>query len=224
MNENFAGPGMVTNMAATQQGFPNPNMRPPINPPNFPGQFNRGRKGSRPQFGGQFKDTVRKFPGDRSGQQQFIDQRFQQQMQVGHGVGRHVPLAQVISSGQGQGQFQQAIPIQGQTQNIRVEAIHMQPNNLANPSGLPSNVIPRPSAAIPRPSVIPRPQPNGGNFPNVQVQGSNQNQAFFGNGRQKRHTDPDCQRLEDDPDKYCRTFETQCHNCTLEKRLRFEGM
>lgn len=42
-------------------------------------------------------------------------------------------------------------------------------------------------------------------------------------GRRRRHTDPDCKRLKDDPDTYCRTYESLCHNCTLEKRLRFEG-
>ncbi|XP_060566486.1 uncharacterized protein LOC132725397 [Ruditapes philippinarum] len=41
-------------------------------------------------------------------------------------------------------------------------------------------------------------------------------------GRRRRHTDPDCKRLKDDPDTYCRTYESLCHNCTLEKRLRFE--
>lgn len=41
-------------------------------------------------------------------------------------------------------------------------------------------------------------------------------------GRRRRHTDPDCQRLNDDPNTYCRTYESLCHNCTLEKRLRFE--
>lgn len=202
-------------MVAGPQGFPvNPNLRPPINQ----GQFNRGATGPRPAF---ISGPIRQFPNDRSGQQQFIGQRFQSQLQAlqGQGQGLHIPLSQagnnmavqqtIASQGQqSRGQFQQAMPIQGQTQNIMVEAIPGQPSSSPD--------------VIPRPSGMPQSQ-NGGNFPGIQAQGSNQNQRFFGNGRRKRHTDPDCQRLKDDPDTYCRIYETQCHNCTLEKRLRFEG-
>lgn len=53
-------------------------------------------------------------------------------------------------------------------------------------------------------------------FQNSQTQG----QSIT--GRRRRHTDPDCKRLKEDPDTYCRTYESLCHNCTLEKRLRFE--
>lgn len=210
MNENFPR-GMVAN----QNGFP----APPMNP----GQFQQGPGGVRSQQGfiqgGQFPGQVRQFPRDRLGQQQFFDQRMRQmQPQQGPGAPIHIPLSQTDIAGQrpgqmqsvaqGPGQFQQAMPIQGQTQNLLVESLSGQSR-----TGIPVN----PSAS---PGIQTQ---NAGLGPNVQVQGPGQSQTFFGTGRRKRHTDPDCQRLKDDPDTYCRMFETQCHNCTLEKRLRFEG-
>ena len=42
-------------------------------------------------------------------------------------------------------------------------------------------------------------------------------------GRRRRQAQPDCDKLRYDPETYCKTYESQCHNCTLEKRLRFEG-
>ena len=45
-----------------------------------------------------------------------------------------------------------------------------------------------------------------------------------GQGRRRRQTKPDCEKLRYDPETYCKTYESQCHNCTVEKRLRFEGM
>ena len=42
-------------------------------------------------------------------------------------------------------------------------------------------------------------------------------------GRRRRQAEPDCDKLRYDPETYCKTYESQCHNCTLEKRLRFEG-
>ena len=42
-------------------------------------------------------------------------------------------------------------------------------------------------------------------------------------GRRRRQIEPGCDKLRYDPETYCKTYESQCHNCTLEKRLRFEG-
>ena len=41
--------------------------------------------------------------------------------------------------------------------------------------------------------------------------------------RIRRQAEPNCDKLRYDPETYCKTYESQCHNCTLEKRLRFEG-
>ena len=78
---------------------------------------------------------------------------------------------------------------------------------------------------------------NDAQFPQIQVQptqqqvdiGQGQGQQFASNqpvvqGRRRRQTKPDCEKLEYDPETYCKTYESQCHNCTLEKRLRFEGI
>ncbi|KAL4222138.1 hypothetical protein ACF0H5_018178 [Mactra antiquata] len=55
-----------------------------------------------------------------------------------------------------------------------------------------------------------------------QKSGQGQVQGQTVAGRRRRHTDPDCDSLKRDPNTYCRTYESLCHNCTLEKRLRFE--
>ena len=79
------------------------------------------------------------------------------------------------------------------------------PQNL-NPAFRNNPDLPRQSNNIPGSNMATAPSPG-------QVQ----------TGRRRRHTDPDCERLKGDPDTYCRTYESLCHNCTLEKRLRFEG-
>ena len=50
-----------------------------------------------------------------------------------------------------------------------------------------------------------------------------QGQPILQGRRRRRQIEPNCDKLRYDPETYCKTYEAQCHNCTLEKRLRFEG-
>lgn len=124
-----------------------------------------------------------------------------QQQQLALNMGGQFPQGQQL---QGQG-FPQQIQRQGQGQWT------LHPNHINHQQQI--QALQNSQSQFP-----PKQQFNQIPFQNTQTQG--QSVA----GRRRRHTDPDCKRLEEDPDTYCRTYESLCHNCTLEKRLRFEGL
>ncbi|WAQ94870.1 hypothetical protein MAR_007341 [Mya arenaria] len=139
----------------------------------------------------------------QQGQQGFQQQQRMQGIPAQpFGQGPDSQVQMVALQGQIQPQFQgQSAVFQGQNAQPGMAAGNMQPDM--------SNIVPLNPQQNFQPQAI------------DQRQGQMQGQVSVG-GRRKRHDDPDCKRLEDNPDKYCRKFEPECHNCTLEKRLRFE--
>ncbi|XP_045169740.2 uncharacterized protein LOC123532383 [Mercenaria mercenaria] len=163
---------------------------------------NRGPTGMPGVNGIQFPRQQGQFRGPFPPRQQFQNQQFQQP-QFPNGPGGQWP--NVATKQQA---LQKLAFNQGQTrQNPQFNQIRLPPTpqnmnpafrNAQDLSQLQSNQIPGSIAA-----TVPSP-------------------GQMSPGRRRRHTDPDCKRLKDDPDTYCRTYESLCHNCTLEKRLRFE--
>ena len=169
-------------------------------------------------------------------QQQQLSQQQQQNLQQQQNM-QQQQLSQQQQQQQQSQQLQQQRLQQQNFQQQQLQKLRQQQQSLPN-------TVPTGSALVP-PKMAPQSQAlNVNQIPNnppmmqrnqVQsVQRINdvnvQNQQFQSKpnvmvpGRQKRHTDADCEKLETNPELYCKQYESHCHNCTLEKRLRFEGI
>ncbi|XP_052245681.1 uncharacterized protein LOC127854659 [Dreissena polymorpha] len=240
-------PSMMPQMSLFQQQqlMQNPNF------PQGQGQFQvplgQGQFQMSPQGQGQFQTAndqrqvmLAQLQQARQREQQLRAQ-FMQQQQQQQMTQNQMPAGAMVVQGQSpqvniQPNFQQpmGVPLQGQpfgqspeanaqmafVQNQMQPQIKVQDNNIQQTQGFQH------SHQNPGQIMLDITMPQMPAVGPIQMQASSglrqKRKAAFSGFRGKRQADPDCKRLKDDPDTYCRTFESQCHNCTLEKRLRFQ--